>query len=343
MKQKSPQFRYPFQDHEDRDFILALMASLFFYTSLVLLIHIVKVPERSREDFKHIPPHIAKLILEVPKPTPRPQAPGQKTASIPKTQEVPKQEPTPQKETKKDSDQKVDKPPSPPSQEEARLRLEQEARALQQRNREVAMQSGLLRLLTKEDRSRSSVKDLTEGKSLEKVLSPVTGLGQLQEPPPQETSEGSRVIKGNGSGGIDSLIAVLKEQGDGAGTGVGSRSLGERRVTRVESPIEIKGSEGEEATRSYESIREVVDALTGWIRFVYNRALRENPTLKGTITLEFEIVPGGDVSRCRVVSTTVKNPALEDQLVKRFQQLKFPPISEGINTVIYPITLVPSG
>jgi TonB family protein len=151
------------------------------------------------------------------------------------------------------------------------------------------------------------------------------------------------VIKGNGSGGIDSLIAVLKEQGDGAGTGVGSRGLGERRVTRVESPIEIKGSEGEEATRSYESIREVVDALTGWIRFVYNRALRENPTLKGTITLEFEIVPSGDVSRCRVVSTTVKNPALEDQLVKRFQQLKFPPISEGINTVIYPITLVPSG
>ena len=338
MKQKSLQFRLPFQDHEDRDFILALMASLFFYTSLVLLIHIVKIPERSREDFKHIPPHIAKLILEVPKPTPRPQAPGQKTASIPKTQEVPKQEPTPQKETKKDSD-----PTSPPSQEEARLRLEQEARALQQRNREVAMQSGLLRLLTKEDRSRSSVKDLTEGKSLEKVLSPVTGLGHLQEPPPQETSEGSRVIKGNGSGGIDRLIAVLKEQGGGAGGGGGSRGLGERRVTRVESPIEIKGSEGEEATRSYESIREVVDTLTGWIRFVYNRALRENPTLKGTITLEFEIVPGGDVSRCRVVSTTVKNPALEDQLVKRFQQLKFPPISEGINTVIYPITLVPSG
>jgi hypothetical protein len=65
--------------------------------------------------------------------------------------------------------------------------------------------------------------------------------------------------------------------------------------------------------------------------------------LKGVITLEFEIRPDGEVAFCRVISSTVKNPVLEDQLVKRFLQLKFPPVAGGINTVIYPITLVPSG
>jgi len=351
MKQKISHLKLPFQNHEDRDFILALLGSLIFYICLVLLIHGIKIQERPREDFKRIPPHIAKLILEPPKTTPPPQAqaPGQKTASLPKPQEAPAQDTAVPQESKKKTEQETkaeDKPiaqePSPPSQEETRLRLEQEARATQQRNREVAMQSGLLRLLTKkEDKNRSAVEDITEAKSLEKVLSPVSGLGQLQQPPPGETSTKGRVAKGDGSGGIDNLIAMLKNQGDGGQGGIGS--IGERRAARVESPIEIKGAEGEEATRSYESIQEAVDSLRGWIRFVYNRALRENPTLKGTITLEFTITPSGDVTACRVVSSTIKNPGLEDQIVKRFMQLKFPPIRDGINTVIYPITLVPSG
>lgn len=339
----------PFQDHEDRDFILALIGSLVFYTCLVLLIHGIKVQERPREDFKRIPPHIAKLILEVPKTTPRPQAqtPGQKTVTIPKAQETPAPEAAPKQDTQKAPDQKakpqeepvVQAPPPPPSQEEVRLRLEQEARTVQQRNREVAMQSGLLRLLTKEDRSRTAVKDIAEGENLEKVLSTVSGLEKIQQPPPAQKDEVSKVIKGTGSGGIDNLIATLKEQGGGGPIG----GIGERQAAKVESPIEIKGSGGEDAIRSYESIVEVVDSIKGWIRFAYNRALRENPTLKGMITLEFEINPSGNVTSCRVISSTIKNPVLEDQIVKRFLQLKFPPVPSGINTIIYPITLVPSG
>ena len=342
MKKKSIHLRLPFQDHEDRDFILALIGSLIFYTCLVLLIHGMKVQERPREDFKRIPPHIAKLILEAPKTPPRPQvqAPSQKAASLTKAPEVPAQETAPKKV--KPQDKPIVQEPSPPSQEEARLRLEQETRAIQQRNREVAMQSGLLRLLTKEDKSRAAVKDLTEGKNLEKVLSTALGLEQIQQSSIPKKGEEVKVIKGTGSGGIDNLIAALKEQGTtGAGGTIGG--IGERRVAKVESPIEIKGAGGEEATRSYESIVEVMDSIKGWIRFVYNRALRENPALKGVITLEFEINPSGDVTLCRIISSTIKNPALEDQLVKRFLQLKFPPVPDGINTVVYPITLVPSG
>jgi outer membrane biosynthesis protein TonB len=349
MKPKITHLRLPFQDHEDRDFMLALIGSLIFYTSLVLLIHVIKVPENPREDFKRIPPHIAKLILEAPKtiPLPNAQTSTQKTVTIPKAQETPAPEAAPKQDTKKATDQKakqqeepmVQAPPPPPSQEEVRLRLEQEARATQQRNRAVAMQSGLLRLLTKESKTPSAVKDLTEGKDLEKVFSTTSGLEQIQQPSRTQKVEASKVIKGTGSGGIDNLIAALKEQGSDGTIG----GIGERQATKVESPIEIKGSGGEEATRSYESIVEVVDSIKGWIRFVYNRSLRENPALKGIITLEFDINPSGDVTSCRVISSTMKNPVLEDQLVKRFLQLKFPPVPNGINTVIYPITLVPSG
>jgi outer membrane biosynthesis protein TonB len=350
MKQKNRIGRLPLENQEDRDFRLALMGSLIFYSLLVLLIHGITIQEKPREDFKRIPPHIAKLILEAPKEAPRPQPPGQKAASLPKPQEAPAQnkitpqEPQKEPPQKPKAESKPTQEPPPPSPEETRLKLEQEARAAQQRNREVAMQSGLLRLLTKkEDKSRSAVENMTETKNLEKVLSPVSGLGQTPQPSPKDSGIKGGVTAGEGSsGGIDNLIAMLKDQGGGKG-GDGIGGIGERQAARVESPIEIKGVEGEQATRSYESIQEVVDSLKGWIRFVYNRALRENPTLKGTVTLEFTIIPSGSVSACRVVSSTVKDPILEDQLVKRFLQLKFPSVPDGINTVIYPITLVPSG
>lgn len=353
MKSQQIRIKSTFQSREDRDFGYALLGSLIFYTALVLVLHGVKIQEMPREDFKRIPPHIAKLILEAPKTKPKLQTPGPRVTSIPKVQEAPGPEVTPPAESKKETgpkSEKQDKPavqePAPLSPEETRLRLEQEAKAIQQRNREVAMQSGLLRLLTKENKGQAGVKDLTQTKDLEKVLSPVTGLERLQQPASRQESGHDDSLRGSGgSGGIDYLIAMLKEQGGSfGGSGVGSGGgLGERQIARVESPIEIKGADGEGATRSYESIAEVVDSLKGWIRFVYNRALRENPTLKGTITLEFTILPGGEVSTCRVVSSTLNDPALEEQLVRRFLQLKFSSIPEGINTVIYPITLVPTG
>lgn len=330
-----------FLHSEDRVFIYALTGSLIFYLSVALLAQTLKLPERPRDDFKRIPPRLAKLILKPPQPQPRIEAPPVPPEPAPKVEESPKEKepPAPKtKETPKPTDKPVEEP-KPPSPEEIRLRLEQEAKAREKKNREIAMQSGILRLLTQEEKKSQAARETTEDQELQKVLSPVTGLGPTPKPQEEKAQRQGKVI--SESGGIDDLIAALKETDLSTG-GDGPLGLGQRQVAQVESPIEIR-STGGAATRTYESIKEVVDSLTGWIRFIYNRALREDATLSGTITLEFTILPNGEVSDCRVASSTVHHAVLEEQLVNRFLQLKFEPVPEGTNIVVYPITLVPSG
>ncbi|MBI5193671.1 MAG: energy transducer TonB [Nitrospirae bacterium] len=59
--------------------------------------------------------------------------------------------------------------------------------------------------------------------------------------------------------------------------------------------------------RSRESIKEVLTSYSGSITFLYKKALRDNPELKGTITVEFTIEPSGEIINARIVSSTV-NP-----------------------------------
>ncbi len=331
-------FWVAWRQHEEREFILALLGSLVFYAFLVLIIHAVQVPERPQEDFREMPRHIAKLILEAPKapPIPHAQAPGQTAPAIPKAEDE-----APEKKAAPGSEQpeippaaEVSPAPPPPAPDpgaQARERL--------RRNREIAMQSGLLRLLTQE--GEAVTRNPSTDEKLKKVFAPSTALKAIEAPP--ERVSGDRAINKEGSGGIDNLIAALQQQGRAGDSDGLAGGIGNRRSARVDSPFEILGSQGREATRSYDSIREVVDSLNGWIRFVYNRSLRRDPTLRGTVTIEFNILPEGGVSECRIVSSTLNDPELEDQLVRRFLQLKFPPAAGGVNTVVYPITLVPSG
>lgn len=348
MKPRGDENHFMFGPHEDRDFFLSLMGSIAFYGALVLLIQFIQIQERPREDLTRIPPQVAKLILEVPPsvtrpkiPPPVPRAEDQERTEAP---QAPPQEPaTPR-------DQKTEQP-QPPAASEKQARApredaaarEQEAIARRQRNREVAMQSGLLRILTQKDQNRSTVEESTQDDALQKMRSRTSPIRRLEAAPPgQSLAEDARRDSENGIG-IENVMAMLKAQEPGSIAGGGIESRGERRTARIESPIEIQAPGGGQASRSYESIQETVDSLKGWIRFVYNRALRQNPTLKGTITLEFDIAPTGEVTECRVASSTLNHPELEAQLVKRFLKLQFPPISQGIHTVIYPVTLIPSG
>jgi TonB family protein len=124
---------------------------------------------------------------------------------------------------------------------------------------------------------------------------------------------------------------------------LGSSSLAERKTTKVDSPFQIKGFEEGKSPRDYESIAQVVDTYKGGISFLYNKALRENPTLRGTVTVEFTIAASGEVIDCHVVSSSVKSPQFEEELVKRVLQWKFPPVPAGDVTVSYPITFSVSG
>ncbi|MBI5193626.1 MAG: energy transducer TonB [Nitrospirae bacterium] len=95
--------------------------------------------------------------------------------------------------------------------------------------------------------------------------------------------------------------------------------------------------------RNRESIKEVLTSYSGSIAFLYRKALRDNPALKGTITVEFTIEPTGKIINARIASSTVNDHEFEDEVLKCIQTWRFPPFPNSGKTVIkYPLDFKPA-
>jgi len=285
---------------------------LLFYAVVALVMNLITVEKPEHQDFTQLSPRIASLLIKPPPPPPQEAVQPEETPP-PDATGAEKKEAAKSGEEKKSSDSNVEPTPE----------------QVTKRNRQVAMRSGLLKLLAKKASSGSALSSsdkLLHGGTLRSVTNTDYGSGLRPSGP-----------EAAGSGGIDQLIGELGGKVEGI-------RLAEKQSTAVENPIQLKDTEGKTVGRPYESVAAVVDGLKGWIRFIYNKALRENPDLKGVVTLEFTITKEGDVTNVSVASTTLKYPPIEDALVKRFKLLKFPASSKsGSVTVVYPITFSPLG
>jgi len=282
---------------------------VLFYALIALALNTIKVEKPEREDFTQLSPRIASLLIKPPPPPP-PQD------TVRPVEEAPPPE----------SGEAAKKEEGKPSEKKS-SNVEPTPEQVTKRNRQVAMRSGLLKLLAKKPASTlSSSEKLLHGGTLKSVTSTNYGSGLL--------GSGSDTA---GSGGIDDLIGELGGKVEGV-------RLAEKQNAAVENPIQLKDTQGKTVGRPYESVAAVVDGLKGWIRFIYNKALREDPDLKGVVTLEFTITKDGDVINVSVASTTLKYPPIEEALVKRFKLLKFPAAPKsGSVTVVYPVTFSPLG
>jgi periplasmic protein TonB len=135
---------------------------------------------------------------------------------------------------------------------------------------------------------------------------------------------GGGSAKGRGTGG---------GSGAGTGTGVGNGSGKGGAVQR--------GNSGK-AGRSLEEIRLVFERNKGAIYAIYNRALREDPTLQGKVVVELKITPAGNVASCRLVSSELKAPELEQKLLARIRQFDFGAKDVDEMVVSWPLDFLPS-
>ena len=85
--------------------------------------------------------------------------------------------------------------------------------------------------------------------------------------------------------------AVAACKGDGTGAGRGGALH--------------KGGSGK-ASRSIEEIKLVFERNKGAIYAIYNRALREDPSLQGKVVLELKIAPSGEVVDVKVLSSELQ-------------------------------------
>jgi TonB family protein len=118
----------------------------------------------------------------------------------------------------------------------------------------------------------------------------------------------------------------------GTGTGVGGGGSGGSVA---------KGGGGK-ASRSLEEIRLVFDRNKGAIYAIYNRALRDDPSLQGKVVLKLTIAPSGQVTDIRVESSELKAADLEGKLLARIRAFDFGAKDVNPMTVTYPLDFLPS-
>ena len=134
------------------------------------------------------------------------------------------------------------------------------------------------------------------------------------------------------------------------GFGGGAGSLHGPDAAKVTSSIMQSGlnanspspGRGGASGRSEEEIAMIFDRNKGAIYALYERALRMNPMLQGKLVLEFTIAPSGEVTRCRVVSSELHDPALEREIVARVMLFRFEPEKVDPTTATKPIDFFPA-
>ena len=76
-------------------------------------------------------------------------------------------------------------------------------------------------------------------------------------------------------------------------------------------------------TRTDEEIQIVFDRYKSALYRLYNRELRQDPTLEGQMVLRLTIQPDGSCLLCEVKSTDMKAPQLAQQVVDRVKTFDF--------------------
>lgn len=148
---------------------------------------------------------------------------------------------------------------------------------------------------------------------------------------------------GKGSTGI-------KSQAGSPGKLGGGTQLAGRSTVRVSGPPgggEVSGGTGRRGVgstprRTTEDIQIIFDRNKSSLFALYQRALRKNPTLQGTLVLKLEIQPSGKVSAASVVSSEIDDQALVDKLVNRVKLFDFGAKNVPVWRGNYPIKFFPS-
>jgi TonB family protein len=303
---RSTDLAWSIGEDEDQRYRHLLKRTLQIFLVLAILLTLLPTPKIPREQVEELPPQLAKLLLERQTPPPPPVTKA------------------PEPELKKPEAKK----PEVKKKEEPKKQTVEAARA-------KAEKSGLLAFKDELSDLRSVPTSKLDKAELAK--GPVPAAGKAGS-----GSERSLITSSarSGSGGIN----TARLSRDTGGGGLGARSTGQ-----VASPVGGGGGDGQltrggsgKAARSLEDIKLVFDRNKGAIYTIYNRALREDPSLQGKVVVKLTISPAGQVLDCRIVSSELRNPELERKLVARIKQFDFGAKAVDTMVVTYPIDFLPS-
>jgi outer membrane biosynthesis protein TonB len=95
------------------------------------------------------------------------------------------------------------------------------------------------------------------------------------------------------------------------------------------------------AGRSYTSIWQGTQRYLAGLRWAYNNELRANATLRGVIVVRYEILADGAVGDVALVSSQLRAPRLEQQVLSQIRDWRYPSESTGTVIVTWPFSFLP--
>ena len=151
---------------------------------------------------------------------------------------------------------------------------------------------------------------------------------------------------GGGGGGTGGGGVGGSGIGGAGGSGGGLQGVGVGRPTSAINSISggdrPKARSGPGASRTDEEIQIVFDRYKASYYRLYNRELRNSPTLKGQMVLRLTIEPDGSVSMCVLHSSDMDAPDLAAQVVGRVKTMNFGAKDVLAVTIVYPIDFLPA-
>ncbi len=127
-------------------------------------------------------------------------------------------------------------------------------------------------------------------------------------------------------------LAVWAEDG-GAGARAGDAV---QRAVAQASQAAQQGGITKSGALPKEAIREVVQARRGEVRYCYESALLQEPSLEGVVKMRFVISATGAVESAEVSETTLGSAEVESCMLERLEAWAFPEPEAGVVVVNYP-------
>lgn len=303
------------QDNKRYWRILGLLLVPFLV--LALVIPLIDVPAPDREELERLPPQLAKVVLqkkELPKPPPPPPP------EEPKPEE---KKPEPKPEEKKPEPNPEPKKPEP---EPEPVKLKQA--------QEQAKRSGVLQFADDLAAMRDSV-DVSDVKNSSKEITRAKAEATAVER--DFISSGAKAK----SGGVNTA-ALSRDTGGTALAGKETRAV-ESQLEEVSAAAEETRTQAnrDKSYRGDQAIRQKMEEAKGRIFSIYNRALRKDPTLQGSVMFKLVIEPDGSVSDAKIISSELNDEDLERRLLAAIRFINFGAANVLQTTLDYSFDFLP--
>lgn len=307
----------------------------------------VKIPEKPREQEEALPATLAKVVLEEKQKPPPPKEELQD--KIKKPDEVkPKaeeQKATPKEELPPVEEHEAKAVTPDAKTQAARARAKQEIE-----NSGIQDQLASLRDMNFDTEPKPAAGPGAGGPGNGSLIKDTQAVGTSRNLLTSRAGSGSGGLAAGGYGGnVSSGFGGGKAGGKGGG-GFGLAGGGDK-LAKVESDIgkkveaakEAKAAGGGKSGRTEENIQQGFDSIGSRVDLAYQKALRDNPTLQGTVTVALAITPDGSVTSCSISATELNSPELEAKICVIVKGHNFGAEGDGVWNGKHQFNFLPGG